>query len=59
MSETVDRLLRAAFESFGERGFDGASTRMIATRAGVSQQLITYHFEDKEGLWRQCVEIQN
>jgi AcrR family transcriptional regulator len=33
-------------------GFDAASTREIAARAGVNQQLITYHFKTKLALWK-------
>jgi AcrR family transcriptional regulator len=33
-------------------GFNAASTREIAARAGVNQQLITYHFKTKLGLWK-------
>ena len=39
-------------EVFTEKGFEGASTREIARRAGTNQGLITYHFESKEELWR-------
>jgi AcrR family transcriptional regulator len=45
-----DRILRAAIEEFGERGYAGARTASIAARAGVNAQLITYHFGGKQGL---------
>ena len=37
---------------FTDRGFDGASTRDIAARAGVTQPLLDYHFTSKTELWR-------
>lgn len=41
---------------FGERGFDQASTRDIATRAGVKPPALQYYFESKEGLHRACAQ---
>jgi len=41
---------------FSERGFDGASTREIAARSGVTQPLLNYHFSSKDELWRVAVD---
>jgi TetR/AcrR family transcriptional regulator len=41
---------------FSERSFAGASTRVIAERAGVTQPLLHYHFAGKEELWRAAVD---
>ena len=49
---TRDRILEAALDFFSELSFDGATTRQIATRAGVTQPLLNYHFSSKEELWR-------
>lgn len=49
---TRQKLLDAALEAFSENGFKGTSTRDIAERAGVHHPLITYHFKNKEELWR-------
>lgn len=49
---TQQKLLDAAIEAFSENGFKGTSTRDIAERAGVHHPLITYHFKNKETLWR-------
>lgn len=50
--KTKQKLLDAALEAFSENGFKGTSTRDIAERAGVHHPLITYHFKNKEELWR-------
>ncbi len=49
---TKQKLLDAALEAFSENGFKGTSTRNIADRAGVHHPLITYHFKNKDELWR-------
>lgn len=54
--ETRGRLLEAAIVSFADRGFEGASTRQIATLAGENQGLITYHFGNKEQLWKEAMD---
>lgn len=46
------RVVDAAIEEFAERGFDGTTWRSVAQRANVSQGLIKFYFNDKEGLWR-------
>ncbi|TDB38061.1 MAG: TetR/AcrR family transcriptional regulator [Actinobacteria bacterium] len=45
-----DRILDAAAELFGSRGYDAVSVAEIASAAGVSTALIYYHFADKESL---------
>ncbi len=45
-------IVDAAIAAFAERGFEASSTRDIAARAGVTQGLVTYHFESKDELWR-------
>src|ERR1043165_1048617 len=49
---TRERILDAALIEFSEHGFAGARTGAIAARAGVNQQLISYYFDGKEGLYR-------
>jgi AcrR family transcriptional regulator len=46
----------AAADLFSERSFDGATTREIAARAGVTQPLLHYHFRSKDELWRAAVD---
>ncbi len=55
--ETRRRIIEAAVELFGENGFEGASTRDIAARAGVNAPALQYYFENKEGVYRACVEM--
>jgi TetR/AcrR family transcriptional regulator len=49
---TRQRILEAAAAEFGAHGYAGARVRAIAERAGVNQQLVSYYFDGKEGLYR-------
>jgi TetR/AcrR family transcriptional regulator len=53
---TRERILAAALDLFSELSFDGATTREIAARAGVTQGLLNYHFRSKHQLWRAAVD---
>jgi len=53
---TRDRILAAALDLFADLSFEGATTREIAARAGVSQPSLNYHFQSKDELWRAAVE---
>ncbi|HEY1609851.1 MAG TPA: CerR family C-terminal domain-containing protein [Paraburkholderia sp.] len=54
--ETRRRIVDAAIGLFGQHGFDGASTRDIAARAGVNAPALQYYFENKEGVYRACAQ---
>lgn len=54
--DTRARIVQAALAAFADLGFDGATTRDIAERAGVNQGLITYHFAGKLPLWQAAVD---
>ncbi|HTH94869.1 MAG TPA: CerR family C-terminal domain-containing protein [Rhodocyclaceae bacterium] len=54
--ETRRRIIEAAIRLFGERGFEGTSTRGIAQQAGVNAPALQYYFDNKEGLYRACAE---
>src|SRR3984893_11700916 len=41
---------------FGAKGFEGASTRAIASRVQAPQPQINYHFESKTALWTAAVD---
>jgi AcrR family transcriptional regulator len=44
------RLIDAATDLIGERGYRGASVNDICRRAGVAKTALYWHFDDKEGL---------
>ena len=46
-----DHILDVAEKIFSDLGFDGASTRMISSEAGVNMALLNYYFGSKEGLF--------
>ena len=49
------RILAAAFDCFCEFGYEKASMKRIAARAGVSQPLLHHHFENKERLVQSAI----
>jgi AcrR family transcriptional regulator len=49
--ETRAKLVEAAIEVFAAVGYDGASTRALAQRAGASLAAIPYHFGGKRELY--------
>jgi AcrR family transcriptional regulator len=55
--ETRARIVTAAMRLFGEKGYEGASTRDIAAAAGVNAPALQYYFDNKEGVFRACVEF--
>lgn len=54
--ETRTRIIAAALEVFGAHGFGGASTRMLAEKAGVTLPALHYYFDSKEGVYLACAE---
>jgi AcrR family transcriptional regulator len=54
--DAKDLLLDAAIRLFAKKGFDGASVKDIADKAGVNVSLVSYHFSGKEGLYKTCLE---
>lgn len=52
--QTRKALVGAALRLFGEKGFDGTSTRDIAAAANANIGSIAYHFGGKEGLRAAC-----
>lgn len=49
-------VLEAALTVFSDLGFAGASTRAIASRAGIEQGHLAYYFPSKLALWQQVIE---
>lgn len=59
-----DYILDVAERIFSEKGFDGASTRLISSEAGVNMAMLNYYFGSKEGLFlaifeRKIADFQN
>jgi AcrR family transcriptional regulator len=53
--DTSRRILETAIQVFADEGYEGASTRMLAERAGVNLPAIQYYFGSKEGLYRAAI----
>jgi TetR/AcrR family transcriptional regulator, regulator of cefoperazone and chloramphenicol sensitivity len=51
--DTKARLLEAALDIFAKEGYDAATTRNIAKKAGVNESLIQRYFKSKLGLFFQ------
>jgi AcrR family transcriptional regulator len=56
-SGTRDAILVAARESFTASGYDQASIRDIARRAGVDPALVHHYFGNKQKLFTEAVEL--
>ncbi len=55
--ETRAQIIATALKMFGEQGYDQASTRDIAAKAGVNPPALQYYFDGKEGLHRACAQF--
>lgn len=53
--ETRARIVKAALKLFSEHGFEGASTRDIASAANVNAPALRYYFDSKEGVYLACI----
>jgi AcrR family transcriptional regulator len=49
--------MRAAERLFAESGYDGTSVRAIVAKAKVNQAAINYHFDGKDGLYREVLRV--
>lgn len=54
-TDARDRILAAAADEFGEQGYDGATMRGIAARAGVDSALVHHYFGTKADLFAETV----
>lgn len=52
---TRERIMKAAERLFAEHGYQATSVRAIVARARVNQAAINYHFDGKEGLYREVL----
>lgn len=53
---TRRNMLEAALKTFAERGYDGATIREIASRAGVTEMTLLRHFGTKDALLREALQ---
>lgn len=54
--ESEQQILKAAESVFAEQGFKGATTAVIAARAGVPKANLHYYFPTKDDLYRRVIE---
>lgn len=50
--DTKQAILNAALFEFAQYGYEAASIRNIAATTGLKHPLITYHYQNKELLWK-------
>lgn len=56
-SDSRKRILAAAVEEFGERGYEGATIRSIAARAKVDSALVHHYFGTKADLFADAAGV--
>ncbi len=56
MINTKDKIIAAARELFEKNGFAGATTKEIASLAGISEVTLFRHFDTKRNLFEQTVQ---
>ena len=56
-TDARERILAAAIEEFGELGYDGATVRSIAARAGVDSALVHHYFGTKADLFAETIDV--
>lgn len=54
--DTREAILAAARSAFADKGYDGASIRLIATGAGVDPALVHHYFGNKDQLFLEAME---
>lgn len=55
-SDARERIIAGAIEEFAERGYDGATIRAIAGRAGVDPALVHHYFGSKADLFGAAID---
>ncbi len=54
--DSRERILRAAAQIAGERGYEGTSINLVSTRSGLPKSSIYWHFENKDDLIAAVIE---
>lgn len=57
MKDTRDRIVRAAYACFMEKGYEQTSVRMILEKAGVATGSLYHFFPSKEELFEAVVDV--
>ncbi len=52
---TVAKILEAALEEFGAKGYSGGTVNNICKR-GINKGLVYHNFKDKDALYLACLE---
>lgn len=52
---TTQKLLEAGLEVFSKYGYDAATTKLVAKRAGINESLINRYFDGKAGLLHRLI----
>lgn len=55
-SDSRERIVSAAVDEFAREGYDGATIRSIAARAGVDPALVHHYFGSKSGLFAAIID---
>jgi len=56
MSDTRESIVTAAMPLFAAKGLKAVTVREICQAADVNLAMINYHFRDKNGLYRACID---
>lgn len=55
--EVRERILVAARQQFIDRGYDATTMSAVARDAGCTPAMVTYYFESKQRLFRECMNL--
>jgi TetR/AcrR family transcriptional regulator len=58
-SDRRRQLLEAALDFFSRKGFEGTTTKEIATAAGVTEAIIFRHFPSKQALYTAVIDFHH
>jgi len=56
MADTKENIISVATRLFAAKGLKAVTVREICQAADVNVAMINYHFRDKDGLYRACIE---
>lgn len=56
ITDTAERILKAAEDEFLEKGYGNAKMMSIAERAGVSHSMLHYYYRSKENLFEKILD---